>query len=112
ITVGHPSTILPPCAVVSPILAEGSPPMVTVAEPLVITSGGPTHTAISPTRAAGSLPIKTVGKPTLIGPPTCGIGTNAGVTIGHTCMSVILAAGGIFFFLIDHNHGSLHYNLA
>jgi hypothetical protein len=31
-----------------------------------------------------------------MGPPTCGTGGVPGVTIGHVCISVILAAGGIF----------------
>ena len=33
ITVGQPITMLPPCAVVSPIRAAGLPPIITVAEP-------------------------------------------------------------------------------
>jgi len=51
ITVGAPTTMLPPCAVVSPILAAGLPPIITVAEPLAMVSGGPTHTQLSPTTA-------------------------------------------------------------
>ena len=52
----------------------------------------------SPTYAAGSLPIRTVAAPgPTIGPPTWGIGDGqAGVCIGHVCISVNLAAGGIF----------------
>jgi hypothetical protein len=54
-------------------------------EPLMMVSGGPTQTAMSPTLAAGNLPISTVGAPgPMIGPPTCGIGGNPGVTIGHS----------------------------
>ena len=90
-TVGHPSTMLPPCAVISPIRAAGCPPIRTVKLPSTITSGGPTHTHMSPTLAAGSPPIKTVGQPGgRMGPPTCGTST---VTIGQTCMSETLAAG-------------------
>ena len=44
-------------------------------------------------RAAGFLPMKTPVLPRVIGPPTCGIGGVAGVTIGHTCMSPMHAAG-------------------
>lgn len=74
--------------------AAGNPPIVTVAEPIAITSGGPTHVAISVLRAAGSPPIKTVGEPGgKMGPPTCGTKT---VTRGHVCKSVTRAAGGIF----------------
>jgi len=100
--VGHPKTIDPPCAVVSPIRAAGLPQIITVEDPLMIESGGPTQTQLSPITAAGILPINTVGAPgPIIGPPTCGMGDgNAGVCIGHICMSVILAAGGIFLFTI------------
>jgi hypothetical protein len=47
------------------------------------------------------MPIKTVGThgPEM-GPPTCGIGGSAGVTMGQTCMSVILEAGGMAFLFI------------
>src|SRR5262249_44667594 len=64
-------------------------------------SGGPTHTHMSPTLAAGSAPMSTVGAPgPVTGPPTCGMGAGtAGVCIGHWCMSVNLAAGGILFRL-------------
>src|SRR5690348_12858831 len=92
-TVGQPITILPPCAVVSPILAAGLPQIKTVAEPFIMESGGPTHTAVSPNTAAGSLPINTVGAPgPTTGPPTCGIGGKPGVCMGQVCMSLILAA--------------------
>lgn len=101
----QPSTIEPPCAVVSPIRAAGEPPIVTVAEPLIIESGGPTQTQLSPMTAAGILPIMTVGLPgPITGPPTCGIGGKPGVTIGHVCISVNLAAGGIVNSLVDHYH--------
>jgi hypothetical protein len=71
ITVGHPSMMLPPCAVLSPIRAAGIPPIVTVPEPAAIVSGGPVHVHISPTRAAGIPPIVTVGQPGgITGPPT------------------------------------------
>ena len=86
-------TIVPPCAVSLPIKAAGRPSISTVAEPLTIVSGGPTHTHISVTRAAGKPPIKTVGAPgPTTGPPTCGITPS---TIGHSCMDVKVAAGGI-----------------
>jgi len=88
----------PPCAVVSPIRAAGLLQMSTVAEPLIMESGGPTQTALSPNTAAGSPPIKTVGAPgPMIGPPTWGTGGTPGVIIGQTCISVILAAGGISY---------------
>jgi len=88
----------PPCAVLSPIRAAGLPQMSTVADPIIMESGGPTQTALSPNTAAGNLPIRTVGAPgPIIGPPTWGIGGTPGVTIGQTCISVILAAGGIFY---------------
>ncbi len=67
----QPKTILPPCAVVSPIRAAGLPPIITVAEPFTMASGGPTQVAMSPTTAAGMFPIKTFGTPgPVIGPPT------------------------------------------
>ena len=57
--------------------------------------------------AAGIPPINTVGHPgPVIGPPTCGIGGVPGVTIGHTCMSPILAAGFPIF-----NAGWLSYSI-
>lgn len=95
-TVGHPATITPPCAVVSPMRAAGLPPIITVADPLMMLSGGPVHMHISPMTAAGSLPINTVGAPgPMTGPPAWGMGGKPGVCIGQVCMSVILAAGGI-----------------
>lgn len=102
ITVGHPATIVPPCAVLSPMRAAGLPPIITVDEPFTIVSGGPTQTHMSPTTAAGIFPISTFGTlgPTT-GPPTWGIGEgNAGVCMGQVCISVILAAGGIISFTI------------
>jgi hypothetical protein len=100
ITVGQPSTIAPPCAVGSPIRAAIRPPIKTVADPIAMISGGPTHTHMSVARAAGWPAIRTVGQPGgKIGPPTCGIGGTPGVTIGHTCISPIRAAGGIASFL-------------
>ena len=94
-TVGKPATITPPCAVKSPCLAAGLPPINTVVDPTTIVSGGPTHTNKSPTTAAGKLPIKTVGtQGPVTGPPTCGTGP---LNIGQVCMSVSLAAEGIFF---------------
>jgi hypothetical protein len=94
ITVGKPSKIDPPCAVLSPIRAAGLPQIITVELPVEIVSGGPTQTSISPKRAAGSFPINTLGAPgPIIGPPTCGIGGKPGVCIGQACISVIRAAG-------------------
>jgi len=98
ITVGSPRTMDPPCAVVSPIRAAGFPPIITVADPFTMVSGGPTQTAESPSTAAGNFPIRTVGEPgPITGPPTCGIGGSPGVSIGHVCISVNLAAGGILY---------------
>lgn len=95
-TVGQHPTIVPPWAQVSPILAAGLPPIITVADPLTIVSGGPTQVHIPVAVAAGSPPIITVGTPGgRIGPPTCGMGGTAGVTIGQTCMSETRAAGGM-----------------
>jgi hypothetical protein len=100
ITVGQPTTIAPPWAVGSPIRAAIRPPIKTVADPIAMTSGGPTQTHMSVARTAGWPAIRTVGHPGgRIGPPTCGIGGRPGVTIGHTCISPIRAAGGIVSFL-------------
>jgi hypothetical protein len=67
-------------------------------------SGGPTQTAISPTRAAGNPPISTVTAPGgKIGPPTWG---TTPVTIGHTCISVILAAG---LLMVHYNFGKFRH---
>ena len=97
ITVGVPSTMTPPWAVVSPFLAAGRPPINTVAEPLTMVSGGPTQVQVSPSAEAGNPAMSTVGTPGAeIGPPTWGIGGKPWVTIGQVCISVILAAGGIF----------------
>ncbi len=94
ITVEQPATIEPPWAVLSPMRAAGLPPIITVAEPFIIVSGGPTQVQLSPITAAGSFPISTVATPVpIIGPPACGMGAgNAGVCIGQTCISVNLAA--------------------
>src|SRR4051812_30987461 len=82
----------------SPIRAAGIPPIITVIEPLAITSGGPTQVAMSPTRAAGIPPIRTVTAPGgRIGPPTCG---TTPVTIGQVCMSPTLAAGGMAALIV------------
>src|SRR5947207_11404251 len=70
--------------------------MITVGEPFRTRSGGPLQISLSSTRDAGILPIITVGQPVISGPPTCGTRT---VTIGHTCMSVMRAAGGIVMIL-------------
>ncbi len=96
-TVGHPIAIVPPCAQLSPTLAAGKNPIMTVAEPFAMVSGGPTQVAMSVALAAGINPIITVGQPGgRIGPPTCGFGpTGVGSCIGHVCMSPTLAAGGI-----------------
>jgi hypothetical protein len=61
---------------------------------MAMVSGGPTQVQLSPSTAAGMLAISTVGTPgPITGPPTCG--GAGGVTIGQTCISVNLAAGGI-----------------
>jgi hypothetical protein len=84
--------MIPPCAVWSPILAAGLPPIRTLVDPIRIVSGaGLTQVHISPTTAAGIFPIKTVGTPgPIIGPPTCGFGPS---DIGQVCISPTLAAG-------------------
>jgi hypothetical protein len=71
ITVAHPTTIDPPCAVESPIRAAGTPPIKTVPEPAIMVSGGPVQTQLLPTVAAGIPPINTVAAPGgKTGPPT------------------------------------------
>ena len=61
----------PPCAVLSPKRAAGLLPIMTVAEPLAMVSGGPTQTHMSPITAAGIMPRRTVGTPgPVMGPPT------------------------------------------
>lgn len=93
-TVGKPTTMLPPCAVMSPIRAAGRLLIKTVIDALTMISGGPTQVAISVTRAAGIPPTRTVtAQGGSIGPPTCGIGGTPGVTIGQTCISPTRAAG-------------------
>ena len=87
--------------------AAGLLQIITVIDPFTIESGGPTHVHMEPTVAAGKFPINTVGPPgVMMGPPTWGIGGTPGVTIGQTCISVILAAGiiiGAFGSLLS-NH--------
>lgn len=93
-TVGHPATILPPCAVESPCRAAGCPPIITVVEPMAMLSGGPAQVHMFPTVAAGCPPIRTVGMPGgKIGPPVCGL--PFGLAIGQTWLSEIRAAAGI-----------------
>lgn len=111
-TVGEPNTMTPPWAVLSPNLAAGFEQIITVPDPLTIVSGGPTQVALSPTTDAGKLLIITVGAPgPVTGPPTCGTGGNPGVTIGHVCMSVILAAGGISISLYSFLNSNQHHQL-
>ena len=91
-TVGAPTIMVPPCAVESPSLAAGIPPINTVADPTITVSGGPVQVSMSPTLNAGIPAIRTVGAPGgNAGQPMCG---TVPVTIGHTCMSPTLAAGG------------------
>jgi len=109
-TVAEPRVMVPPCAVVSPILAAGWPPIMTVVDPRIMLSGGPVHVAMSPTRAAGSPSMITVGQPGgNIGPPTCG---TVPVTIGQTCISDTLAAGCpiIFLIYIDQTASQCQYS--
>ena len=88
--------MLPPWAVVSPILAAGLFPIITVAEPFAMVSGGPVQVQLSPTTAAGMPPISTVAAPgPMMGPPTCGTGGVPGVCIGQVCISESLAAEGM-----------------
>lgn len=84
-TVRQPATMLPPCAVESPTRAAWLPLIITVADPIIMLSGGPAQVHIFPTVAAGIPPIKTVGIPGgKIGPPVCGVGVGGGFVIGHT----------------------------
>ncbi len=93
-TVAHPATMVPPCAVESPIRAAGLPPIITVADPFTMVSGGPVQVHISPTQAAGMPPINTAGAPGgIMEPPTWG--TDPGCTIGQVCISPTLAAKAI-----------------
>jgi len=80
-TVGKPTVTLPPCDEMSPIRAAGMPPTITVALPIIMLSGGPTHVHMSPIRACAIIPVNTVKHPSVTGPPTCG--TRA-VNIGQT----------------------------
>ncbi len=83
-TVGQPTITIPRCAVMSEIRTTGRPSAITVIEPFVRTSGGPTQIAMSPTTDTGAPPAHTVTAPgPTTGPPTCGIGTTAGVCIGQ-----------------------------
>jgi len=87
----------------SPILAAGFLPIKTDFEPLIIVSGGePTQTQEELSVAAGNFPISTEETPFVIGPPTCGTGGVPGVCIGQTCISVTLAAGGIYPFSLQN----------
>lgn len=86
----EPAVILPPCSVESPSLAAFWPLMTTVAEPLVILSGGPQHRQADEFVAAGSPSISTSDEPCRMGPPTCG---TRPVHRGHTWRSVTRAAG-------------------
>jgi len=79
-TVAKPVVMVPPWAVASPTRAAGRPLMRTVAEPLTMAAGGPTHRAVSPITAAGRPPMSTVGAPGPDrGPPTWGTGGWPGV---------------------------------
>ena len=100
ITVGHPIIMLPPWAVLSPILAAGRPPIITVALPAAMLSGGPAQVHMPPTVAAGIPPTITVGAPGgITGPPMCGL--PPGSIMGQMCMSPTLAADGIIIFLFS-----------
>jgi hypothetical protein len=89
-TVGAPGGIItPPEAVWSAILAAGRPPIITVAEPFMITSA-PQESLI---RAAGRPPINTVGVPGGI------IGVGIPEVAGLTIISVIRAAGNIWLVI-------------
>src|SRR6478609_2958844 len=99
-----PSKMLPPCAVLSPIRAAGCPPIITVDEPVMITSDGPEQPAMSPNLAAGCPPIITVVQPGgMMGPPTWGLGDG----MGQACMSPTRAAAGMMYssLSVDVDHG-------
>jgi hypothetical protein len=81
-TVGAPVMITPPCIVLSPMRAAGSPHIITLPEPVAMLSTGPTQVAVSVTRAAGIPQARTVGAPVMIGPPTCG---TIAVVCGQVC---------------------------
>jgi hypothetical protein len=84
--VGAPGgNIAPPEAVGSAILAAGSPPINTVADPLMMTSAP--HESLN--RAAGSPAISTVGAPGGM------IGVGTPEVAGLLIISVTLAAGSI-----------------
>lgn len=97
ITVGQPTTIFPPCAVLSPILAAGLLDIRTLEDPIEIVSGGPVQVHRSPRHAANCPPMNTVVLlPGRMGPPTCGLGPS---DIGQMCISFILAAAPILIEL-------------
>jgi hypothetical protein len=77
-TVGQPIAATPPWLDWSPTRAAGLPPIMTVGDPLTMTSVPPLHAALSPARAAGNPPIRTFAAPPVAGPPTCGAGVQAG----------------------------------
>jgi hypothetical protein len=91
-TVNAPGGITtPPPAVESVILAAGNPPIITVAEPLIMASAP----QLSLKRAAANPAINTVGAPGGI------IGTGEPLVALLTIISVMRAAGGILFPLFN-----------
>src|SRR5262249_23993409 len=96
-TVGSPLTMTPPCAVWSPMRAAGRLLIITVIEPLMITSGGAGgHSALSVTRAAGRNAIMTsVEHGGRVGPPAGGVGGTARGALGRGWMAGTGAAGGL-----------------
>ena len=48
----------PPCAVMSPMRAAGSPPIITVTDPFAMTSGGPAHVHMSVRGTESGVPIE------------------------------------------------------
>src|SRR5690554_7876829 len=83
--------MLPPWAVILPMVATGVPLIKTVGSPWTMESGGPVHTHISPIKAAGFPLISTLGAPgPLTGPPTWG---TYPVTMGQTCILPMVAIG-------------------
>lgn len=94
-TLAKPVVIFPPCLVGSPTLAAGFPLIFTVEEPpVIVLSVAPAQRQLSPFLAAGFLPMLTFGLPggPVISPPAWACGP---FEAGHTCVSPILAAGGI-----------------
>jgi len=71
----------------------------------IVLGTGLAQVTVSPTLAAGILPIMTVALPMAIGPPTCGFGGDGGgmgSCMGHVCISPTRAAGILPIKTVGH----------